>query len=185
MPIRLDIDWLTDSLAIGGCFASDAVEQLARVLRIACVVDVRAEACDEEVLLRRHGIVLLHLPTADKCAIDPQILRRGVAWVRAKLDAGSRVLIHCQYGIGRSALLALCVLVDRGLSPMDAMTLLKDSRAVASPSPEQIEAFLGFAKERAGQLAEGAPWSVPSFEALARVAYRHLAPGNVGSGSAA
>jgi protein-tyrosine phosphatase len=180
---RLDIDWLTESLAVGGCFPADAAILLARTHRIDCVVDVRAEACDDDIGLRRHGVSFLHVPTPDKCAIAPTAIQRAVAWIAGALDGGARVLVHCEYGIGRSALLALCVLVDRGHAPLDALTLLKDTRPVASPSPEQLRAFLAFAAAR--RRAAGTTWLVPSFDALAAIAYRHLAtPGGPGAASA-
>jgi hypothetical protein len=179
---RLDIDWLTDSLAIGGRFPADATAELAGAHGVGCVVDLRAEACDDEIVLRRHGLSFLYLPTADTRALTPAVLRGAVAWVSRALNSGARVLIHCEYGIGRSPLLALCVLVDRGLDPLAAMNLIKDTRAVTSPSPEQLQAFLEFLRHR--QASDGARWSIPSFEALAAIAYRHLA-GAAGRGTAA
>jgi protein-tyrosine phosphatase len=171
-PPALAVDWVTEQLAVGGCFPTHAAAELARAHAVRCVVDVRLEDCDDAVALRRHGISFLHLPTADKCAIAPQPLRAGVTWVRRALDDGARVLVHCQHGIGRSALLALCVLVANDHPPLDAMTLLKDRRPVASPSPEQLQAFIDFMRDLRGE--SGRPRSIPSFDALASIAYRHL-----------
>jgi protein-tyrosine phosphatase len=160
-PLR--IDWLTDALAISGCFPHAAAERLAREHYISHVVDLRAEACDPRPLLARHGITLLHLPTPDKCPLAPERLARGVDWVLGALGRGARVLVHCQYGIGRSALLCLCVLVRQGMDPLDALTLVKAARAIVSPSPDQLQAFITF--------CDGAA----SFDALARIAYAHHA----------
>jgi protein-tyrosine phosphatase len=178
-----DIDWLTESLAVGGCLPAGGAIHLADLHRISSVVDLRAEACDDYAILRQHGVSFLHVPTPDKCAIAAPAIRRAVSWVARALDAGARVLVHCEYGIGRSALLALCVLVDRGHAPLDAITLLKDTRPVASPSPEQLRAFLAFAAAR--RRATGGAWRLPSFDAIAAIAYRHLAtPGGPGAASA-
>ena len=54
------------------------------------------------------------------------MIDEGVQWVRSRLGAGRRVLIHCEHGIGRSALLALCVLVAGGIEPLDAMNRIGD-----------------------------------------------------------
>ena len=172
MRSAFNFDWIDDRLAVGGSFPMEAAEQLARQEGVRAVVDLRIERCDDEALLRVHGLELLHLPTQDCCAIAPRMIDDGVAWVRGRLDAGTRVLIHCQNGIGRSALLALCTLVGGGSAPLEAMNRLKASRPVASPSAEQIEAFrswVGRWKQRTG-----ARWEVPSFDALAWVAYAHL-----------
>ncbi|HXU61319.1 MAG TPA: dual specificity protein phosphatase [Polyangia bacterium] len=179
--MRLNFDWLTEVLAVGGCFPIQAAERLALEHGISRVVDLRDEDCDEELSLARHGIRLLHLPTQDCCAIARDSIAHGVAWVRAALRAKHRVLIHCQHGIGRSALLAMCVLVDQGMSPLAAMKLAKDARAVISPSPDQLRALMAFAAERRA----GETWTVPSFDELAAIAYRHLnwQAGEVGSGT--
>ena len=179
--MRLNFDWLTEVLAVGGCFPIQAAERLALEHGISRVVDLRDEECDEELSLARHGIRLLHLPTEDCSAIARDSIAHGVAWVRAALAAKHRVLIHCQHGIGRSALLAMCVLVDGGMPPLAAMKLAKDARAVISPSPEQLRALMAFAAERRA----GETWTVPSFDELAAIAYWYLnwQVGEVGSGS--
>ncbi len=58
------------------------------------------------------------------------------------------MLIHCQHGIGRSALLALCVLVDQGWQPLDALTHAKDRRAQVSPSRSQYEGWAAWLRAR-------------------------------------
>jgi protein-tyrosine phosphatase len=172
MPQPANLSWITDHLAIGGSFRSEAAEALARELRISAVIDLRIEACDDVALLRRHGIAFLHLPTEDHCAASQPMLREGVAFARRHLDRGKRVLIHCEHGIGRSATLALCVLVARGQAPLEALSLAKRRRSLVSPSPGQYEAWVswlqGFQRE------SGASWAIPTFDAFAAIAYSHL-----------
>jgi predicted protein tyrosine phosphatase len=170
--LPLDFDWVTATLAVGASFAPSDAARLAREHSVRHVVDLRVEDRDDERVLRRHGIELLHLPTKDVCAIDEEKIETGVAWVNARLDRGARVLVHCQHGIGRSALLALCVLVSRGQEPLEALGRAKDARSVLSPSPEQLAAFARFC----GSVRErtGASWKVPRFDAMASIAYRHF-----------
>jgi predicted protein tyrosine phosphatase len=168
----IDLHFIAPGLAVGARFPMTAAARLAREHGITCVVDVRVEACDDERVLRVHGIELMHLPTHDTRAISQRMIRDGVAHVAAALDRGEQVLVHCQYGIGRSALLALCVLVARGLPPLEAMRRAKDARPVVSPSPEQLEAFLAFAETF--RVEHGAGWALPTFDEVAAIAYRHL-----------
>jgi predicted protein tyrosine phosphatase len=170
--VALNLSWITPGLAVGGRYPMEAAAHLARTLGVSQVVDVRVEDCDDEQVLRAHGITLLHLPTQDMRAVQAAMLRDGVAWVRARLAEGHRVLIHCEHGIGRSALLALCVLVDAGYGPLAALSLAKRRRAVVSPSPEQLEAYRAFCAEWSA--AHAPAWQVPSFEELAWIAYSHL-----------
>jgi hypothetical protein len=178
----LDFDWIRPRLAVGGHIPPRHVPALAREHGVRRVVDLRQEDCDDAQLLGRHGIQLLHLPTQDCCAISQASLDRGVAWATAQLAAGERVLIHCQHGIGRSALLALCVMVAEGAQPLDALEGAKEARPRVSPSPEQLEAFRSWAGRHrdAGRPA----LVVPTLEALFQIAYRHLQLGEVGTGTA-
>lgn len=177
----LNLDWVTPELAVGGRFPIEAAEHLARRLAIQHVVDVRRETCDDERVLREHGITLLHLPTEDLCAISRHMLDHGVGWVHGHLARGRKVYIHCEHGIGRSALLALCVLVELGHAPLDALSLAKRKRQRVSPSPEQLETFLAWAEER--RVTRSLPWRTPTFDELADIAYHHprsaLSPGRV------
>jgi predicted protein tyrosine phosphatase len=168
----LDLHFVAPRLAVGAAYPREAVARLAADHGIARVVDVRVEACDDEVLLRLHGIRLLHLPTEDTRAISQRMLHEGVAFVAAGLARGEGVLVHCQHGIGRSALLALCVLVDRGESPLAALEALKRARPVVSPSPDQLEALRAFAARIKAE--RGLPWEIPPLQALGAVAWTFL-----------
>ena len=168
----LDLDWVTPSLAVGGRFPIEAAEYLATELGVRHVVDVRVEACDDERVLQEHGVELLHLPTQDACGISLAMLDEGVAWVTEKLTGGHKVYIHCEHGIGRSALLAVCVLVALGDAPLDALSRAKGARRKVSPSPEQIEMFRAWLTARRAR--DGGHVAVPTFEALAAIAYSHL-----------
>ncbi len=168
-------NWITDQLAVGGRFPSERAEELARAHRIRSVIDLREEDKDDEALLRRHGITLLHLPTEDMCGVDAAQLDRGVLFANASLDRGERLLIHCEHGIGRSATLALCVMVSRGAAPLDALERMKQRRALVSPSPAQFACWSGWLARHRAQ--RGAAWEVPAFDAFQAIAYRHLHAG--------
>lgn len=164
-----DFHWVTDHIAVGACFAEARAAELADAHGISAVVDLRQEARPNEVALRAAGIDLLHLPTPDMHPASPEMLDRGVAFVRAHVDRGGKVLIHCQHGIGRSALLALCVMVDQGLAPLEAIRQAKDRREQISPSPSQFAGWCAWLEAR-GQQA-------PTMHEFGCIAYRHLQRG--------
>jgi protein-tyrosine phosphatase len=169
-----NLSWITDHLAVGGRFPSERAEALARQSRVRAIVDLRSEDRDDEVVLRRHGITHLHLPTDDHHAVSQPMLEDGVSFVRRFLDDRERVLIHCEHGIGRSATLALCVLVDRGMDPLAALELSKRKRGLISPSPAQYHAWTEWLTRFAAANRVG--WEIPSFDAFKAIAYRHLQP---------
>ena len=161
--------WLTDRLALGGAFAPEEAGDLAKQHGISAVVDLRAEDRDDEELLRAAGIELLHLPTPDLLAASHTHLEQGVAFVRERLARGEKVLIHCQHGIGRSALLALCVMVDLGFEPLDALRHAKDRREVVSLSRSQYDGWCAWLESRGIE--------PPDYHSFGCIAYRHLANG--------
>lgn len=173
-PWRPNLSWITDRLAVGGRFPTERAQILAGELGIRAIVDLRSEERDDERILVHHGIALLHLPTDDHHAVSQPMLADGVAFVRPYLERGERVLIHCEHGIGRSATLALCVLVDCGYEPLEALELSKDRRALISPSPAQYCAWTEWLARFARENRSG--WEVPSFDAFKAIAYRHLQP---------
>lgn len=165
----LNLSWITEELAVGGWFSEDRVEELVRDHRVGAIIDLREEACDDEALLRRHGLDFLHLPTIDFEGSSREMLDEGVAFAEGQMGAGRRVLVHCHYGIGRSATLALCVLVARGYAPLEALELAKTKRVHVSPSEAQYAAWAAWLGARRHV--------APTFEAFAEIAYRHLRRG--------
>jgi protein-tyrosine phosphatase len=95
------------------------------------------------------------------------MIDRGVEFVRTERVRAGKVLIHCQHGIGRSALLALCVLVDEGWEPLAALSHAKDRRERISPSPAQYAGWVRWLEAR------GKP--APDAYTFGCIAYRHLA----------
>ena len=167
-----NLSWITPDLAVGGSFPTERADHLAQALGIRAVVDLRVEACDDEAVLLQHGLTFLRLPTEDNCAVSQPMLRDGVAFASRHFDRSERVLIHCEHGIGRSATLALCVLVSRGMEPLAALELAKSRRSLVSPSPAQYEAWAQWLRD--WKNAHRADWDIPHFDAFKAIAYRHL-----------
>lgn len=102
--------------------------------------------------------------------VSQLMLDDGVAFVQSALADRLKVLLHCQYGIGRSPLVALCVLVAHGCAPLDALTLLKNARLVVSPSEAQYRAWVLWMTRRL-QLVP------PSYHDFGVIAYRDISGG--------
>ena len=162
-----DLHWLADGLAVGGCFPPGRETELSREHGIGAVVDLREEERDEEERLAAAGIAFLHLPTRDLEPASASMLDQGVRFVRAQIERGNKVLIHCQHGIGRAPLLALCVLVELGFEPIAALELAKEARSIVSPSRSQYEGWAAWLSSRG--------LAPPDYHSFGCIAYRHLA----------
>jgi hypothetical protein len=166
--VRPDFDWIVPGLAVGAGYEAWQVPWLAEE-GLRAVIDVRAECCADRLALEQAGMQLLHLPTEDHMAIAPGMIEEGLAFARHAETRNWPLLIHCQHGIGRSALLALCVLTDRGGEPGECLALLKQRRAKVSPSPAQYEGWVAWLRDCKTRRA--AVWVPPSFADFARTAY--------------
>ena len=171
----MNLSWISADLAIGGRLSNEELAALASA-GIGAVIDLRSEAVDEAAILHARRIEFLHLPTDDHAAVSAAMLESGVEFAIGQIERGRRVLVHCEHGIGRSATLALCILVALGLEPMQALRLAKDRRERVSPSPAQYECWRTWLEAR--RAAHRLGWEIPEFDAFAAIAYRHLAGSN-------
>ncbi|MFC3070403.1 protein-tyrosine phosphatase family protein [Phenylobacterium soli] len=165
-----NLSWVTPQLAVGGALPRGGAAALAAEHGVGAVIDVRAETCDDAHEMTLAGLRFLHLPTEDHAAVDQPMLDDGVRFARLAAAEGRRLLIHCEHGIGRSATVALCVMVDRGFQPLEALARAKNVRALVSPSPAQYEAWTAWLGRCAPQT------EAPSFDAFKAIAYAHLQP---------
>jgi len=152
LPDQLNMSWITDQLAVGGRIRPADIPALARI-GVNSVVDTRSEYCDDAEALGRESIELLHLPTPDTHPLSIEQMLVGAQWVQQRLDAGKRVVIHCEHGVGRSVLLSCAVLVYGGMHASAALQLVQQRRWQASPNHSQIVRLREFEKAVMGQLS--------------------------------
>ena len=106
------------------------------------------ELQDEERLCGDCGLHFISLPIPDRsvpfsmpeagCIIDP---------ILEELWAGKAVAVHCRMGIGRSALIAACLLKSQGIGVDEAFAMISRARGFSVPdTEEQREWVEGFAE---------------------------------------
>ena len=143
LPDKLNMSWITTHLAVGGRIHPEDIKALAAV-GITHVVDTRSEYCDDEEALAKEHIELLHLPTADTRPLTVEQMLKGSQWVQERMKQDGRVLIHCEHGVGRSALLTCAVLVYNGMHAYDALHLVQEKRWQAAPNHRQVRRLREF-----------------------------------------
>ena len=126
-------DWLEDDIA------SWSRAGIRTVLSLLTPEEQRdLELRNEPVEVLQHGMQFLSFPIPDR-----QIPRSEAKWsevletVAADLSAGKNVLVHCRQGIGRTGLVAACLLVKNGMSPGAAVDSVSAARGL--PVPETSE----------------------------------------------
>jgi len=143
LPDQLNMDWVTEHLAVGGRVHPEDIPALARA-GVTQVIDTRSEHCDDAGAMAREGIELLYLPAPDTYPLTVEQLREGAQWAYERMQRGGRVLIHCEHGVGRSVLLTCSVLVYGGMSANEALLLTQQKRWQAAPNGRQIQRLRDF-----------------------------------------
>lgn len=107
---------------------------------------------DEAGLCSAAGIEFHDLAVPDHgvpATLEPVVSLSGV--VDAYLTAGRSVAVHCYAGLGRSPLLVAAVLIDRGLSAIDACDRISRARGRKVPEMrEQLDWLLDYERLRRG-----------------------------------
>jgi len=88
--------------------------------------------------LRAAGMAFLSLPIPDRQVPGSETeVAATLEKVNAKLSSGGNLVIHCRQGVGRSGLVAACLLISRGLDSRAAVEKVGKARGV--PIPETRE----------------------------------------------
>jgi len=122
-------DWLKDDIA---SWQSAGINPVLSLLtpEEERDLDLRNEA--KEVRMQAMEFVSCPIP-------DREIPRSEAQWsevlekVNGNLSSGRNVLVHCRQGIGRSGLVAACLLVKKGMSPGAAVESVSAARGLTVP----------------------------------------------------
>lgn len=97
-------------------------------------LDLKREAREAKA----QGMKFVSLPILDRQVPNSESeVSAALDRIDADLSAGKNVVAHCRQGIGRTGLVAACLLVAKGLSPAVAVNTLSAARG--TPVPETAE----------------------------------------------
>lgn len=129
----MDISLITPYLYVGAQPKVEHVEEL-RALDVRLVISMRGET-RPLAAFTQPPFNLVWLKTYDffltPIAVDK--LMEGVQAALPVIQAGGKVLAHCQRGRHRSVAMAAAILIAMGHSAEDAMRLLHERRTMARP----------------------------------------------------
>jgi hypothetical protein len=93
----------------------------------------------EAAHVRMQGMQFSSFPIADRRVPDSEAeLAEALEAFSRELLSGKNVLVHCRQGLGRSGLVAACLLVKTGMSPGAAVEAVSAARGLPIPeTPEQ------------------------------------------------
>jgi hypothetical protein len=132
MPRPRAGDWLEDEIAGWKEAGIDTVVSLLEREEIAELgLGSEAELCSAK------GMEFVSFPIPDRgVPASPCDATVVIGLLCTRLTAGKAVAIHCRAGIGRSALIAACVLTRSGYDAHEAFTMIAASRGVTVPDTD-------------------------------------------------
>ncbi len=101
----------------------------------------------EAEIVKRTGLTYISFPITDYSVPASKIPMQQLAVeLNNQLSRGACIGVHCRQGIGRSSLVAACVLVTSGESPQSAFEHIERARGRSVPdTAEQKEWVISFA----------------------------------------
>jgi Fe-S-cluster containining protein len=109
------MDWVTDSLAVGQAPMSYAALNQLREHGIGAIMNLCAEFCDLHWIEADAGFEVYYFPIPDEQAPDLVELEKALDWLDECLFLGKKVLVHCRFGIGRTGTVVNAYLLRKGL----------------------------------------------------------------------
>lgn len=140
--LHLNANMITEDVWVGGVNSPELIVSEG----FDSVVDLReGDTDDYRRFLEDHGIDYLNVKIPDREGASPEVLFKIVNWIKEEVQRGKKILVHCNLGRGRSALIAAAYLVSNGAKPEEAMDMIKKRRRVTFINDRQKQALYEFA----------------------------------------
>jgi protein-tyrosine phosphatase len=152
MPRPRGGDWLEEEIASWQHMGIDVVVSTLTKEEIA-----ELDLAGEQEACIAGKIVFIAFPIEDRSTPPSRkATLELVHRLEQELALGKKIAIHCRQGVGRSALLAACVLTAKGVDPASAWERIAFVRGCTVPdTSEQREWVMRFARDMLAPLSGG------------------------------
>lgn len=126
-------DWLEDEIAD---WKENGVDVVLSLLTPDEEADLGLDS--EDRIVASKGMQFLALPIPDREVPSSETeLTALLDTLNEKLSSTGDVVIHCRQGVGRSGLVAACLLVSKGFDPKSAIQKVSSARGVSVPETRE------------------------------------------------
>lgn len=88
-------------------------------------------------LIEEFGFEVENIPVRDFESPTIEQIEKFLEFSRKRTNAGKRIVVHCDAGIGRTGTMLACYLVDKGHSPVKAIEEVRKKRPGSIETIEQ------------------------------------------------
>lgn len=150
----MDVWWIDEPIVLGSCNPSTGDLERLRAQGFGVLVSLLREQeqpprYDVDRVLEL-GYVRRNIPVRDFHPPSVAELGEFVEFV-SQLRAGSKVVVHCQAGVGRTGTFAAEYWIAKGLPAAEAIGKIRKARQYAVETQEQVAALEEFAETREAQ----------------------------------
>ena len=126
-------DWLEDEAV---AWQRAGISAVVSLLTPEEVHELELE--NESRAAKAAGMNFISFPIEDRQVPASEVdLSRLLEELDRYLKSGKNVVVHCRQGIGRTGLVAACLLVTQGVGPIEAVSRLSAARGLPIPETEE------------------------------------------------
>lgn len=130
-------DWLEDEV---NHLRKDEVGVLVSLLEKEEIYDLKLD--NEEQICRTKNITYINFPIPDRDTPKHSDTNKLIDSLTRKIDEGQSVVIHCRMGIGRSSIIAACVLLKYKLKAKVIIENISSIRGLKVPDTDEQLSWL-------------------------------------------
>nr|WP_157496821.1 dual specificity protein phosphatase family protein [Hahella ganghwensis] len=136
MP-RPSSEWLEDDVRY---FAKLGITKVLSLMEVQEASELGL--AKEKAVLQQYGIEFLNFPIRDRGLPKTAALSDLVDALYLEVSSGQVLAIHCRAGIGRTGILASCLLIKDQYNAQTAIDMISSARGISIPDTQEQYDFI-------------------------------------------
>jgi len=130
-------EWLADDISH---YSSMGVSLVLSLMEISESYECGLQK--EQEILSGFGIEFLNYQIKDRGLPKLADFRKLIREIYTQVSEGASLAVHCRAGIGRSGVVASCLLIEDGADPQHAIDMVSAARRVSIPDTQEQYDFI-------------------------------------------
>ena len=130
-------EWLADDVAY---YSSMNVSLVLSLMEVGESYECGLQK--EQDVLDSFGIEFLNFQIKDRGLPNLVSFRKLIGELYEQIRDGANLAVHCRAGIGRSGVVACCLLIEDGTDPQHAIDIVSAARRISIPDTQEQYDFI-------------------------------------------